>query len=102
MASDNSERNTIYEGINGKTFWILIKYNFTGMKHGDKIISIAYPIDWLRHLLNQYYTTCDGKCTQLDQRVGLFNNPDVNNLLQPFGYTLHTTGSDTSHQNGPV
>ena len=32
----------------------------------------------------------------------LFNNLDVKNLLQPFGYTIHPTGADTSHQNEPV
>ena len=32
----------------------------------------------------------------------LFNNPDVKNRLKSFGYTLHTTGADTSNKNGPV
>ena len=34
------------------------------------------------NLLNQYYPTCNEKYTHLDHGGELFNNPDLNNLLQ--------------------
>ena len=49
MTSEDSDRKNIYEGINGETFWILIKDHLTGMKYGDVIIYKASPISWLRH-----------------------------------------------------
>ena len=52
MTSNDSDRKTIYEGINGETFWILITDNLNGMKHGDSRISKAATIDWLGNLLN--------------------------------------------------
>ena len=42
------------------------------------------------------------KYIYLDQGGELFNNPDVNNLLHSFFYTLHPTGDDKFHQNLPV
>ena len=103
MKSDYSDQKTIYEGINGETFWIFITDHFTGMKLGDAIFSKASPISWIRHLLNQYSPTCDDKCIHLDQGGKIFNKPDVKNLLQSFGYTiLYPTGADISHQNGPL
>ena len=82
MNSDYSDQDTIYEGINGKTCWILITYNFTGMKYGDAIIYKASHIAWIRNLLNQYYPTCNNKYIQLDQGGELFNDPDIINLVQ--------------------
>ena len=75
-------QNKIYEGINGETLWIFITYHFTGMKHGDSIISKAYPIAWIRHFLNHYSPNCNEKYIHLDQEGEIFNNTDVNNLLQ--------------------
>ena len=60
MNSDENDQNTIYEGINAETFWILITYHFTGMRHVDAIISKASYIDCLRNSLNQYSTNCNG------------------------------------------
>ena len=72
------------------------------MNHREARISKAFPISWISHSLNQYYPTCNEKYIHLDQGGELFNNPDVKNLLQSFGYTLHPTVVDTSHQYGPV
>ena len=102
MTSDDSDQNTIYEVNNGETFWILITDHFTGMKYGYVRISKAYPIALLRHFLNHYSPTCNEKYTHLDQGIELFNNLDVNKILQSFGCTLRSNGADTSHQNGPV
>ena len=82
MTSDDSDQKTIYEGINGETCWILITYNFTGMKHGYERISKASNIYWLRHFLNHDSPTFNDKCIHLDQGGELFNKPDVKNLLQ--------------------
>ena len=82
MKSDYSDQKTIYEGTNGETCWILITDHFTGMKHGDAIISKVSHIVWLVNLLNRYYPDCNNKYIHLDQGGDLFNNPDVKNLLQ--------------------
>ena len=58
MTSDDSDQNTIYEGIN----LLNIDHRlFYGMKHGDAIISNVSPVSWLRHLFNQYSPTRDYK-----------------------------------------
>ena len=61
MKSDYSDQKTIYEGINGETFWILITGNFTRMKHVDTRIYKASPIAWLRDFLNLYYSNRNNK-----------------------------------------
>ena len=38
MTYDDNEWRTIYEVTNGETYWILITYHFTGMKHVDERI----------------------------------------------------------------
>ena len=102
MTSGYSDQKSIHEGINGKTVWILITDNFTGMNNVDASISKVSSITCLRNLLKHYSPTCNDKYIHLDQRGELFNNPYVNNLLKWFCYTLNPTGSDTSNQNGPV
>ena len=93
---------TLYKWINGETWWILITDYFSGIKHGDARISKVSPISWLKNLLNHFPPTCNYKYLHLNQWDELFNNPYLKNLLQLFGFTIHTTVSDTSHQNGPV
>ena len=44
MKSANSDRRKDYDGINGKTAWIIVSNHFTGMKHGDTRISKATPL----------------------------------------------------------
>ena len=85
MTSDESDRKTTYEGINGETFWILITDNFTGMKHGYERIPKASPIACIRNFLNQYYPTFNEKYIHLYQGDKIFNKPYVKNLLQLFG-----------------
>ena len=72
------------------------------MKHGDAKIYKTSPVVWIRYCSNQYSPTCNSKYIQLYQGGELFNNPDANKILQPFGYTLHPTVADTCHKNGPV
>ena len=102
MNSYDSDQKTTHEVINGKTLWVFITDHFTGMKHGYARVYKASPVAWIRYYFNQYSPTCNAKYIQLYQGGELFNNPYANNLLQSFGYTLHPTGADTSHQNGPV
>ena len=82
MIYDYSDLKTIYEGINGETFWILITDHCNGMNHGDARIYKASPIAWLRHLPNQYSPTCNDKYIHLDNGGELFDKPYVNKLLQ--------------------
>ena len=101
-SSDNSSRRIEYEGINGETCWILVTDHFTGMKHGDTRMSKSPPLQWLAHFLSQYNPHCDNKYVHLDQGGELFNHPEVRNLFEKKGYTIHPTGADPSRQNGPV
>ena len=102
IKSRNSDRRQDYEGINGETAWILVSDHFTGMKHGDTRISKAAPLHWLEHFFSQYNPKCRHKYVYLDQGGELFNNPDIKNLFQKYGYDILPTGADSSHQNGPV
>ena len=52
MKSANLDRRKDYEGIDGKTAWIIASNHFTGMKHGDKRISKATPLHWLEHFFS--------------------------------------------------
>ena len=81
---------------------MLITYHFNGMNHEDVRIYKASPIAWLGHFLYQYSPTCNKKYIHLYKGVEIFDNPYIKNLLQLLCYTLHSTGSDTYHQNGPV
>ena len=99
MTSDESNQKTIYEGVNGETYWIFITDHFTGIKHGDERIPKTSPIAWTKHSLNQHCPTCNNKYTHLDQWGELFNKPDANNLQQSFGRTIHPTGADTFDKN---
>ena len=76
----------------------LFQYNEAGYTR----ISKEYTIAWLRHFVNQNPPNCNDKYIHLDKVVELSKQPDVNNLLQTFGYTIHHTGANNSHPNGPV
>ena len=102
VASKNSKRRVDYAGLHGETCWILVTDHFTGMKHGDSRVSKAAPVEWLRHFLSQHSPTCDNKYVHVDQGGELFQNPDIVNLFQSFGYELFPTGADASHQNAQV
>ena len=102
MKSANSDRRIDYEGINGETAWIVVSDHFTGIKHGDTRISKTAPLHWLEHFFSQYNPKCKGKYVYLDQGGELFNNPDVRNLFATYKYEILPTGTDASHQNGPV
>jgi len=38
----------------------------------------------------------------MDQGGELYGNPDILNVLTNHHYQIHSTGTDSSHQNGPV
>jgi hypothetical protein len=38
----------------------------------------------------------------MDQGGELYSNPKIRTLFKEFGYKIHPTGADSSHQNGPV
>ena len=65
-------------------------------------MSKSPPLQWLAHFLSQYNPHCNDKYVHLDQGGELFNHPEVRNLFEKKGYTIHPTGADTSRQNGPV
>ena len=98
----DSDQKTIYEGINGENCCILTTDHFTGIKNGDARISKASPNDCIRNVLHHDSPTYNNKYIHLYKGGELLNNKYVNNLLQPFGYTLNPTVADTNHKNGPV
>ena len=103
MKSSDTDRRSDYEGINGETSWIVVTDHFTGMKHGDTRISKAAPVSWLRHFLDQYKPRhCHSLYVHMDQGGELYNNPKIRNLFSFYGYAIHPTGADASHQNGPA
>ena len=101
MSKDSTQKSD-YEGINGKTCWILITDHFTGMKHGDTRISKGPPLQWLAHFLAQYNLQCDDKYVYLDQGGELFNHWEVQNLFRKKGYNILPTGADNLDQKHPV
>ena len=102
VLSKNSNHCKDFEGVNGKTCWILATDHSTGMKHGNTQMSKGPPLQWLSHFLTQCNPKWDGKCAHPDQGGELFNHPEVHNLFAKKGHTIHPTGSDNLQQNGPV
>ena len=102
IGSKNSDRREDFKGAKCETTWILITDHFTGMMHGDTCILKAAPVSWLKHFTAQCNPPCCDKCAHMDQGGKLFNDPEVKNLFTKSGHTIHPTGADSSHQNGPV
>ena len=64
--------------------------------------SKASPVELLCQFLLQNSPTCKDKYVYLDQGGELWANPDVKNVFANWHYEILPTGTDSSHQNGPV
>lgn len=100
--SNNQDCAQDYEGLNGKTCWILVSNHFSRMKHSSTHISKASPLQWLSDFLKRYSPDCHDKYVFLDQGGELYRNPQVHELFKCFDYEIRPTGANLSNQNGPV
>ena len=63
------------------------------------------PLNWFHNQLNQF---CPGNSVGLveyvlmDQGGESFCNPKVMKIFEKRGFKINPTGTDASHQNGPV
>jgi hypothetical protein len=63
----------------------------------------ASPVYWLQDILSKHADhLCKDKYVYLDQGGELYKNPVIRALFERYGYDVQPTGSDSSHQNGPV
>ena len=53
-------------------------------------------------LLGAMQPVLQGQMRLHGPRGELFNNPEVKNPFTKSGHTIHPTGANSSHQNGPV
>ena len=60
------------------------------------------PIEWIRKWLQVYSPNLCDKYVFMDQGGELYGNPDILNVFNKYHYQVHPTGTDSSHQNGPV
>ena len=102
LTSKSSNQQVNFEGINGKTAWVLIKDHFIGVKHGDTRMSKAAPALWLKQFSAQHNPPCKDKHVCMDQGGKPFDNLEVKNLFTKPGCAIHLTGADASNQNGPA
>ena len=102
VKSKHTGRPKDYVGINGETCWVLITNHHTGISYGKTCQSKASPIEWLRDWLHIHSPYLRDKYVLLDQGDKLYSNPDIVNVFTKHWYEVHPTGTDSSHQNGPV
>jgi hypothetical protein len=100
---ENMERRKDFVGLNGETSWILVSDHFSRYMIGDTRLLKASPIYWLQNQLSKHSDPfCKDKYVYLDQGGELYRNPIVRSIFERYGYDVRPTGSDSSHQNGPV
>jgi hypothetical protein len=102
QASKDKTRATSYNGFNGETSFLVIRYHFTGTLEGTVRISKGAPVNWLRQWLARHSPQVQDKYVHLDQGGEMYNNPKIRALFKEFEYDVYPTGADSSHQNGPV
>ena len=102
VKSKNTSRRKDFVGINGETSWLLITDHHTGMEYGQTFCSKASPVEWIREWLQVHAPCLRDKYVFMDQGGELFGNPDIINVFRRHHYEIHPTGTDASHQNGPV
>ena len=88
--------------MNGETCWVLITDHHTGMQYGKMCQRKASPIKWLQGWLHVHSPNLKDKYIFMDQGSELYSNPDIVNVFTKHRYEIHPTGTDSSHQNGPV
>ena len=103
IRSKNSDRRKDFLGVHGETCWMLITDHYSKYIWGKTFRSKAVPLQYLRDFLATY---CKGRDNTryvcLDQGGELFGCNQVQRLFQRYGFTIKPTGSDSSHQLGPV
>ena len=102
VKSKNTGRCKNYVGINSEMCWVLITNHHTDMQYAKTCQSKASPIEWLQDWLHIYSPNLRDKYVFMDQGGELYSNPDIVNVFQKHRYEVHPTGTDSSHQNGPV
>ena len=101
MASKDHARRVDYEGLNGETSWILVPDHFTGTVYGDCRISKGSPVEWLHHFLTTTRPLALAS-TFISIKVASYGVIWKFKIFKRFGYEVRPTGTDASHQNGPV
>ena len=94
-----------YLGLHGETCWILFKDHFTGLVLGKCLVSKATPLNFIRDLLQKHFPGNGNgldRYVHMDQGGELYRNPKVCTIFRRSGFKIHPTGTDGSHQNGPV
>jgi hypothetical protein len=100
---ENLERRKDFVGLNGETCWILVSDHFSRYMIGDTRLLKASPVYWLQNMLSKHAEhLCKDKYVYLDQGGELYKYPVIRSLFERYGYDVRPTGSDSSHQNGPV
>ena len=100
--SKNKNCRKDFAGINGETCWMLITDHHTGMQDSKTCCSKASSTEWLRNWLHIHSPNLKDKYVVMDQGGELYSNPDIVNVFTKYQYKVHPTGTDSSHQNGPV
>ena len=102
VKSKNTAQCNDYVDINGETCWILITNHHTGIQYGKTCCSKASPIKWLCQRLQVHSPFVKNKYFFMDQVRELYSKHEILNVFTNHHYEIHPTGTNSSHQNGPV
>ena len=103
VKSKTTGRRKDYLGIHGETCWCLITDHFSKYIWGRTFKSKAVPLQYLRDFLATHCATRDpSRYVYLDQGGELYGCHQVQKLFERYGFQIRPTGSDSSHQLGPV
>ena len=72
------------------------------MQYSKTCQSKASPIEFICKWSQVYSPNLHDKYVFMDQGGELYGNPDILNVFTNHHYQIHPTGTDSSHQNGPV
>jgi hypothetical protein len=88
-------------GFNGETSYGLhLTDRFSGRLFGRAFATKAPPIDWLNQWLASNLPSCPAKFVRMDGGGKLYYR-EIHETFNNFGYQVHLTGPDSSHQNSP-
>ena len=103
QTSDDTTRYKELLGCNREMCYILIVDHHSGALHSKALHNKAPPVEWLNNwLAANAPRNIGGKYVCFDQGGELGKCDDVARLFQHYGYDIQFTGTDASHQNGPV
>jgi hypothetical protein len=100
--SKDSERLEEYTGLQGQTCYVLVADHFSGGVHGITQVSKEPPIVWLDAFLARNKPNVPNRYICMDQGGELGRCPEIKAVCDKHGYTIHQTGTEAHHQNGPV